>query len=101
MKLYNSAISGNSYKVRLLLNQLGIPCQIIEIDILEGEGSEGARGRARGPGEGSSLPLAQAANPLSLRPTNTRARLGRASPAYYCRIKYVTGSADPPEAISA
>jgi glutathione S-transferase len=37
MKLYNSAISGNSYKVRLLIAQLGIPCTIIEIDILKGE----------------------------------------------------------------
>ena len=37
MKLYNSAISGNSYKVRLLLSQLGIPCTIIPIDILKGE----------------------------------------------------------------
>ena len=37
MKLYDSAISGNSYKVRLLLNQLGIPCAIVPIDILKGE----------------------------------------------------------------
>jgi glutathione S-transferase len=37
MKLYNVAYSGNSYKVRLLLSQLGIPCEIIEIDILKGE----------------------------------------------------------------
>jgi glutathione S-transferase len=37
MKLYDSAISGNSYKVRLLLNQLGIPCTIVPIDILKGE----------------------------------------------------------------
>jgi glutathione S-transferase len=36
MKLYDSAISGNSYKVRLLLNQLGIPCTIVPIDILKG-----------------------------------------------------------------
>ena len=36
MKLYNSSISGNSYKVRLLLHQLGIPCDMIEIDILKG-----------------------------------------------------------------
>lgn len=36
MKLYNVAYSGNSYKVRLLLAQLGIPCEIIEIDILNG-----------------------------------------------------------------
>jgi glutathione S-transferase len=37
MKLYDSAISGNSYKVRLLLSQLGIPCTIVPIDILKGE----------------------------------------------------------------
>jgi glutathione S-transferase len=36
MKLYNVAYSGNSYKVRLLLAQLGIPCEIIEVDILNG-----------------------------------------------------------------
>src|ERR1041384_5425704 len=37
VKLYNVAYSGNSYKVRLLLAQLGIPFEIIEIDILKGE----------------------------------------------------------------
>ena len=37
VKLYNVAYSGNSYKVRLLLAQLGIPHAIIEIDILKGE----------------------------------------------------------------
>ncbi|MGE5218601.1 MAG: glutathione S-transferase family protein [Chloroflexota bacterium] len=37
MKLYNVAYSGNCYKVRLLLAQLGIPCEIVEIDILKGE----------------------------------------------------------------
>lgn len=37
MRLYNVAYSGNSYKVRLLLAQLGIPCEIIEVDILKGE----------------------------------------------------------------
>ena len=37
MKLYNVAYSGNSYKVRLLLAQLGISHEIIEIDILKGE----------------------------------------------------------------
>lgn len=37
MKLYNVAYSGNSYKVRLLLSQLGIPCEVVEIDILKGE----------------------------------------------------------------
>jgi len=37
MKLYNVAYSGNSYKVRLLLAQLSIPCEIVEVDILRGE----------------------------------------------------------------
>jgi len=37
MKLYDSAISGNCYKIRLLLSQLGIPCTIVPIDILKGE----------------------------------------------------------------
>jgi glutathione S-transferase len=37
MKLYNVAYSGNSYKVRLFLAQLGIPCEIVEVDILKGE----------------------------------------------------------------
>jgi glutathione S-transferase len=36
MKLYNVAYSGNSYKVRLLLSQLGIPSEIVEVDILNG-----------------------------------------------------------------
>lgn len=35
-RLYNVAYSGNSYKVRLLLSHLGIPCEIIEVDILSG-----------------------------------------------------------------
>jgi glutathione S-transferase len=37
MKLYNVAYSGNSYKVRLLLAQLCIDCEIVEVDILKGE----------------------------------------------------------------
>ncbi len=37
MKLYNVAYSGNSYKARLLLAQLGLACEIVEIDILKGE----------------------------------------------------------------
>jgi glutathione S-transferase len=37
MRLYNVAYSGNSYKVRLLLAQVGIPCEIVEVDILKGE----------------------------------------------------------------
>jgi glutathione S-transferase len=37
MKIYNVAYSGNSYKVRLLLSHLGLPCDIVEVDILKGE----------------------------------------------------------------
>ena len=37
MKLYDSNISGNSYKVRLLLARLQIPCDIVPVDILRGE----------------------------------------------------------------
>jgi glutathione S-transferase len=37
VKLYNVSYSGNSYKVRLLLAQLGMPCAIIEVDILKGQ----------------------------------------------------------------
>jgi glutathione S-transferase len=37
MRLYNVAYSGNSYKVRLMLAQLGIVCEIVEVDILKGE----------------------------------------------------------------
>jgi glutathione S-transferase len=36
MKLFNVAYSGNSYKVRLLLSHLAIPCDIVEVDILKG-----------------------------------------------------------------
>jgi len=36
-KLYSMQRSGNCYKVRLALAQLGIPYQIVDIDILKGE----------------------------------------------------------------
>ena len=36
MKLFNVAYSGNSYKVRLLLAQLDLACEIVEVDILNG-----------------------------------------------------------------
>jgi glutathione S-transferase len=35
--LYSDQRSGNSYKVRLALAQLGIPYRLVEIDILQGE----------------------------------------------------------------
>jgi len=37
LKLYDYLPSGNSYKVRLLLSQLGIPYERVDIDILKGE----------------------------------------------------------------
>lgn len=37
LKLYSFQGSGNCYKVRLLLSQLGIPFQVVETDILAGE----------------------------------------------------------------
>ena len=37
LKLYDYASSGNCYKIRLLLNQLGITYQRIPVDILKGE----------------------------------------------------------------
>jgi glutathione S-transferase len=36
MKLYDYPKSGNGYKVRLLLAQLGLPCEYIALDILQG-----------------------------------------------------------------
>ena len=37
LTLYDFLPSGNGYKVRLLLSQLGIPFKLIEKDILKGE----------------------------------------------------------------
>jgi glutathione S-transferase len=37
LKLYDYLESGNGYKVRLLLHQLGIPFERVELDILRGE----------------------------------------------------------------
>jgi glutathione S-transferase len=35
MRLYNSQRSGNCYKVRLLAAQLGIPLELIEVDVVD------------------------------------------------------------------
>ena len=35
MLLYNSAVSGNCYKVRLLAAQLGIPLDLIELSVVD------------------------------------------------------------------
>jgi len=37
VRLYDYPESGNAYKVRLLLHQLGQPCERVELDILAGE----------------------------------------------------------------
>jgi glutathione S-transferase len=37
IRLFDSAISGNSYKVRLAAAQLGIPLAVVLVDILKGE----------------------------------------------------------------
>jgi glutathione S-transferase len=37
LRLYDHLASGNAYKIRLLLNQLGIPFERIEMDIVRGE----------------------------------------------------------------
>ena len=37
LRLYDFLESGNGFKVRLLLNQLGIACERVEVDILRGE----------------------------------------------------------------
>ena len=35
MRLYNNAVSGNCYKVRLLAAHLGIPLTLVELDVLD------------------------------------------------------------------
>lgn len=37
LTLYSMQLSGNSYKVRLVLARLGIPYRLVEVDILKGE----------------------------------------------------------------
>src|SRR4029450_10624587 len=36
-RLYDYLPSGNGYKVRLLLTQLGLPFELIELDIVQGQ----------------------------------------------------------------
>src|ERR1700692_4261755 len=38
MLLYDSAVSGNCYKVRLLLSMRGTPCQRHEVDVVDRSG---------------------------------------------------------------
>jgi glutathione S-transferase len=35
LRLYNSGVSGNCYKVRLLAAQLGLPLELVEMDVLD------------------------------------------------------------------
>jgi glutathione S-transferase len=42
LRLYDSRFSGNSWKVRILLNQLGIPYERITLDLAKGEASSPA-----------------------------------------------------------
>ncbi len=37
IRLYDYLDSGNGYKVRLLLHQLGVPFELVEVDIMKGE----------------------------------------------------------------
>ncbi len=37
MRLYDSTISGNCYKIRLVVAQLELPCEIVPVDILKKE----------------------------------------------------------------
>lgn len=37
LRLYDNLISGNGYKVRLLLTQLGLPFERVEVDVFKGE----------------------------------------------------------------
>lgn len=48
LRLYDFHDSGNGYKVRLLLGQLRIPCEVVEVDILSGQ-SRTAEFLARNP----------------------------------------------------
>lgn len=37
MRVYGDSRSGNCYKIQLLANHLGVPCEWVEVDILAGE----------------------------------------------------------------
>jgi len=49
MLLYNSQVSGNCYKVRLLLSQLGIPFERHELDVVDRSNRAEVIGAARNP----------------------------------------------------
>ena len=65
--LYSMQRSGNSYKVRLALAQLGLPYSLVEVDILQGE-SRTPEFLAKNPN--GQVPLLEAAPGTQLRPDN-------------------------------
>jgi len=42
LRLYDSRLSGNSWKVRILLTQLGIPFERVTLDLAKGEAKDPA-----------------------------------------------------------
>jgi glutathione S-transferase len=44
MRLYNSEVSGNCYKVRLLAAQLGVPLELVELDVVDRTNRAGVLG---------------------------------------------------------
>jgi glutathione S-transferase len=69
MLLYDSPVSGNCYKVRLLLAQLGLPYERVELDVVDRSNRDQAIGRDRNPAlrvptlvldDGRSLPESNA-----------------------------------------
>jgi glutathione S-transferase len=49
LRLYDSAVSGNCYKVRLVLSRIGIPFERIELSVVDRSNREEAIGRAANP----------------------------------------------------
>jgi glutathione S-transferase len=49
IRLYDNAVSGNCYKVRLLLSRLGIPFERVELSVVDRSNREEAIGRAANP----------------------------------------------------
>jgi glutathione S-transferase len=44
MRLYNSEVSGNCYKVRLVAAQLGVPLELVELDVVDRTNRAGVLG---------------------------------------------------------
>ncbi len=49
MRLYDSRVSGNCYKVRLLLVRLGVGYERVEVDVVDRSNREAVIGRDRNP----------------------------------------------------